>query len=591
MSDRLSFASVLSVDGRRIKGSVQLAGSRTLRNGEWVEVDPAALMKANRKNAFASMEHDDSKILGAFGNKTLDIRFTDQGFEYETADLPNTSYANDALELVGKGYVTGSSFEIDGLRSAFSTDPDGTRVRRYVGIKTLLSVSPVRDPAFPSLAAAFDRKGHEMTDPIEQPAPEPEPTPEPPKVTFAAPAVNDTYKTAEAFARRQTPEQLEQAMDNILAGGLEKGGAQETYDAFAKVFDERAASDAKAKQSRDAIALAHLMRTGRGPKAPESRELFESEDYKQAFSAYLRTGDKQTMQQFAQTISGSGVEGGFTVPDGFVAKLTERLKTFGGIAAAADEITTSTGESLRWPYIDDTANKAQIVAEDTQATTGADLAFDSIELGAFEYDATGASGNPIEVSLPLLQDSAFDIEALLLRLLGTRIGRKQADSWATGGGGTEPVGLLTKALDTMTASATSLAAPEHILQVDAAYRDNGNTSWIMSDTSLAKVWTAQSTTNQPLFLPGGTTINGKPFNTLYGSPIRIDPAAGNLVAFGDIAAGYIIRRVRGVQLLVDPYSAQKKRAVQYHAWARADGNIQDPNAYSVSDWSGVSADT
>ncbi len=71
----------------------------------------------------------------------------------------------------------------------------------------------------------------------------------------------------------------------------------------------------------------------------------------------------------------------------------------------------------------------------------------------------------------------------------------------------------------------------------------------------------------------------------------VDPSAGDLVAFGDFEAGYIIRRVRGIQLLVDPYSAQKKRAVQYHAWARMDANIQDPNAYSVSTWASVTADT
>ena len=89
---------------------------------------------------------------------------------------------------------------------------------------------------------------------------------------------------------------------------------------------------------------------------------------------------------------------------------------------------------------------------------------------------------------------------------------------------------------------------------------------------------------------GGRALK-TPFGTFYGKPITIDNSAGNLVAFGDIAQAYIIRRVRGVQLLVDPYSAQKKRAVQYHAWARADANIQDPNAVSVSSWSAVNADT
>jgi HK97 family phage major capsid protein len=143
----------------------------------------------------------------------------------------------------------------------------------------------------------------------------------------------------------------------------------------------------------------------------------------------------------------------------------------------------------------------------------------------------------------------------------------------------------------MTATVVSLAAPEHIMQVDAAYRDGGNCRWIMSDTSLVKVWQSQTTANQPLFQPGAVDITGKPGLTLYGYPITNDAAAGNLVAFGDFRRGYIIRRVRGVQVLVDPYTAQSTRQIAYHAWARMDANIQDSYAYSVSTWASVNADS
>lgn len=431
------------------------------------------------------------------------------------------------------------------------------------------------------------------------PVPEPTPDPEPPKAPEAKFAkaksgADDWAAAAAAFSTQQ----IEATMDSIFeqANGDLTGELLDRYEGFAKVLADRKQADAADEGRIERMKTLHNLRLGRVPKAPEHANFTADPGFAAAFGKYLRSTretlarNSEEMAQFAQTIAGSGAEGGFTVPDGFIAKLTERLKAFGGIASAASEITTSTGESLRWPYIDDTANKAVIAAEDTQAASGADLVFDSIELGAFEYDATGASGNPIEVSLPLLQDSAFDLEALLLRLLGKRIGRKQADHWATGAGGTEPVGLLTKAADTMTATVASLAAVEHVFQVDSEYRNGGNAKWVMSDTTLAKLWGAQATTNEPLFQPN-RTINGKPFDTVLGYPIIIDPAAGDLVAFGDIDAGYIIRRVRGVQLLVDPYTAQKRRAVQYHAWARADGNIQDPNAYSVSSWAGVSADT
>lgn len=595
MNDRIAFTGSVTTEGRRIKGSVVLTGARTYRNGEWVEVDPAALVKADATNTVARFDHEPNKVLARITNNTLTIRRTEDGIEYETEDLPNTTYANDALELVRGGYVGGSSFEIDGLKSTFSTDPDGTRVRRYTSIKTLVDVSPVFDPAFPSLAAAF-KEERNVSD-KETPAPEPQPDPPAPapEPTKFKDDKSDTYRTAEKFAREKPLADLEGFMDGLISKVEMTAAERDQYDAFAKVYDERKASDAEARERQERIELAHKMRRGLVPKGPEA-SLFASDDYNEAFKKYLKStsqtfsANTAAMEQFAQTIAGDGSQGGFTVPDGFVARLTERLKAYGGIASAVSEITTSTGESLRWPYIDDTANKAVIAAEDTQAASGADLVFDSIELGAFEYDATGAGGNPIEVSLPLLQDSAFDIESLLLRLLSKRIGRKQADHWATGAGATEPVGLLSKTADVMTATVASLAAVEQVFQVDSEYRNSGNAKWIMSDTTLAKLWGAQATTNEPLFQPN-RTINGKPYDTVLGYPIIIDPAAGNLVAFGDFEAGYIIRRVRGVQLLVDPYVPMVRRAVRYHAWARADGNIQDPNAYSVSSWAGVSADT
>lgn len=584
-TDRLTFASTITAEGRRIKGSVQLAGTRTFRNGEYVQVDPAALIKASTKGIFASWEHDDGKLLAADSNGTLTVTRHEQGFDYETSELPDTTYANDALELVRGGYVTGSSFEIEGLRSDFTTDPDGTRVRTYTGIKHFRSVSPVRDPAFPSTSAAF-AKENPVTDILDEPE-TPAPAPEAPKFTAAPDAESETFA---AQAKRMELAELESWLDNLAAGPLTPA-RQAMYKAFAAEYDSRKAVDAEARDRAERISLAHDIRRGKGPKAPATNELFSSDDYNAAFAQYLRDGRPSHMEQFAQSIAGDGTQGGFTVPDGFLAKVTTRLKAFGGIAGIAEEITTSSGESLRWPYLDDTSNTGAIATEGSApASGGADLVFDSVELGAFSYAATGTGNAPLKVSLELIQDSAFDITGLVSNALGERIGRKQALHLATGIGGSEPVGLLSKTLDTMTATAVSLAGPEHIFQVDSEYRNGGNARWVMSDTTLAKLWTAQATSNEPLFQPG-RTLDGKPFDVFFGYPITIDPAAGNLVAFGDIRRGYIIRRVRGVQVLVDPYTAQSTRQVAYYAWARMDATIQDANAYSVSTWASVAADT
>lgn len=587
MTDRFAFAGPVSVEGRRIRGSVTLAGARTWRNNEWLEVDPAAVVKADASDVMGRWEHDPGRLLGRTSNGTVRVSRTDQGIEYEI-DVPDTSYGNDLLELMNRGDIRGSSFEIEGLRSSFSTDPDGTRVRRITAIKRLADVSPVTDPAFVNSTAEAFSKESEVTDIIEEPVAAPTPAADEPVAQFLQ---SDTYRTAEAFAEKQDLAGLEAAMENILSGEMTPAKA-EAYDAFSKVYDRRKRADAEAKERYERMKLAQELRLGRAPKAPMQAGALESEDYRQAFSQYLRSGNPRLMEQFAQSIAGDGSQGGYTVPDSFVTKVTERMKAYGGIAGVADEIMTSTGESLRWPTNDDTANTAAIATEGAApGAAGADLVFGSIDLGAYSYAATGTGNAPLKVSLELIQDAAFDIESMVSRKLGERIGRKQAVDLATGNGVGAPAGLLSKAADVMTATAVSLAGPEHVFQVDSAYRDGGNCRWVMSDTTLAKLWTSQTTTNQPLFIPGGSDMVGRPGGTFLGFPITIDPGAGTLVAFGDIRAGYIIRRVRGVQVLVDPYTAQSTRQIAYYAWARMDADIQDAYAYSVSEWSTVSADT
>lgn len=590
--ERIAFAGKVEVEGRRLRGEVVLAGARTWRNGEWLQVDPAALVRADAVGAFASWEHDDGKLLASAGNGTLRINRTETGFSYETDDLPNTTYANDALELVHGGYVTGTSFEIEGLHSSFSVDPDdGKRIRTIDRIAKFRAVNPVRDPAFTSSVAAFGKET-DVSDEIETPpaAPAPEAPKEPAKF-----AKDDTFEATERFARTLDEPQLIAAMDNIMftAKGNLEGDLLTQYEAYAKVHGEIAKTSAEAKAKAERFQRMHDIRIGRAPKAPEVNEVFASDDYNAAFSAYLRTGNAAGMEQFAQAIAGDGTQGGFTVPDGFLNRVTQRLKAFGGIASVADEITTGNGESLRWPSNDDTSNSAAIAAEGVAGAAGADLIFGSITLGAWSYSSNGTGNVPLKVSLELIQDSTIDVANFVSDKLGERIGRKQASDLAVGAGTTLPFGLLSKTPDTMTATKTRAAAVEHVFQVDSAYRDLGNCRWIMSDTTLAKYWNAVDLQGRPLYEPHGASgLEAQPGSSgrLMGYPVTIDAAAADLVAFGDIRRGYIVRRVRGIQVLVNPYSSAGTRQVEYSAWARMDANIQDSFAYSVSDYSSVTAD-
>ena len=318
----------------------------------------------------------------------------------------------------------------------------------------------------------------------------------------------------------------------------------------------------------------------------------EDDTLERAFNSYLRTGQaNQDMTELRAQSVGTDSAGGYTVPDSMRQKLQERMKAFGGLAAAVEEISTTSGEALRWPTLDDTANSGVIASEGTApASGGADLVFGEKVLGAFKYVAPGAGQLPLRVSVELLQDSAFDIEGLVQRKLGERIGRAQAAHWVTGNGTTEPFGIDTGTSGTAFTSAgityAELVAAVH--EVDPAYRESAK--WTFNDATLAKIESIVDTTGRPILKDSTAGIEGKPSGqTLLGYPVVIDQAWATYTdggtnkwgAFGDLQAGYVIRRVKDMTLIVNPYSRANEGQVEYVLWARADGVPQDTNAYKV----------
>ncbi|AQT82642.1 phage capsid protein [Mycolicibacterium litorale] len=313
-----------------------------------------------------------------------------------------------------------------------------------------------------------------------------------------------------------------------------------------------------------------------------------------AFDHYLRTGQQNAdiVELRAQGV-GTDSAGGYAVPTTMRQKLVERLKAFGGVASAVEEITTATGEPLQWPSIDDTGNAGVIAAEGTApASGGADLVFGEVTLGAFRYIAPGTGNLPLRVSVDLLQDAAFDVQALVSRKLGQRIGRKQATHWVNGAGTTEPFGLATGTA-VSTGTFTS-AAPSYddlvdaVHQLDPEYRTGA--VWTFNDATMAMIEKVLDDNGRPLLNPANDGITSGPSNTtLLGYPVIIDQAwatyadntTGRWGAFGDLQAGYVIRRVKDLTLIVNPYSRANEGQVEYTLWARADGVPQDKSAYRV----------
>ncbi|HEV8569821.1 MAG TPA: phage major capsid protein [Actinoplanes sp.] len=314
--------------------------------------------------------------------------------------------------------------------------------------------------------------------------------------------------------------------------------------------------------------------------------------YNQAFDAYLRTGKPNSDLLNAQGV-GTDPGGGFLVSPQFRDKLVEVQKAYGGLAGEVDGFTTDRGGDVEFPSIDDTASVGAITAEGAAFTTGTDMVFGTIAMKAWKYTSTGADASAgLRVSVELLQDSEFDIEALLARILGTRIARKQAVDWVTGAGTTLPFGIMHAGLtaDVVLAAGNAVTYQKLLdleTALDPAYEQNAQ--WVMNKASWMKCRAVVDTTGRPLLFDANAGIQDQERRrTLLGYPVVIDqgaPSIGTLsaraVVLGDLTEAYVIRRVSQFAMVVNPYSRANFGQVEYVAWERADGNIQNRKAYAL----------
>lgn len=309
------------------------------------------------------------------------------------------------------------------------------------------------------------------------------------------------------------------------------------------------------------------------------------------FVHYLQTGQKNSDLVLVRAQSeGTPSEGGYLVPDGFRNKLVERMKDFAGLANHVEHINTGSGNPIEWPTVDDTGNVGEIVAENGTFAAGSDVVFGTATLGAYKYMSGGAGNLPIRVSVELIQDSAFDIEAYLAKAMATRIARVQAVHWVKGTGSGQPLGITYGKTGIMAAANTGLTYADlvtYVHSVDPAYRMNAK--WAFNDSTLAAIRKLDDANDRPLWAPATDGLSGSmPGGTLLGYPVVIDQAFDNYSAasntvnwgvFGDLAESYVIRDVHDLSMVVDPYTRAANGQIQYTAWLRADGTVQNPNSY------------
>lgn len=286
------------------------------------------------------------------------------------------------------------------------------------------------------------------------------------------------------------------------------------------------------------------------------------------------------MTQAMRNLSLTAAAGGNTTGNEFLAELIRPLRSFSSVLdAGARVITTANGNELTAPTLA-TAGAAAAASEATQVP-GTDPTFGQKTLKAFKY------GQYMGVSKELVDDSAIDIEALIVSLIGENIGALLGEKLAVGAGTTETAGLITSATVGKTgwtgvAGAFSFDDIIDVMHsVASPYRVQG--AWIFSDAGLARVRKLKDKNDQYLWQP--STQVGQP-DLLLGKPVYTDAymdatGLGKLpFGFGDVSR-YWVRMVNSVRIERSEHALFGSDQVAFRGILRADGVLTDANAFKT----------
>lgn len=294
----------------------------------------------------------------------------------------------------------------------------------------------------------------------------------------------------------------------------------------------------------------------------------------------------------------TGNLGQYTVPQDFYAEVQTALKYFSGMMeSGAFMVNTGEGRDLPVPTSNDTATMGIELSENTQVATPTEVPFGQVTMKAFKYTT-----KLILIPEELMQDSAVDIEAYIVKMLATRLGRILNLRFTTGNGTGQPRGITLDAVLGRTSTTGKVFLPQYndILalkySVDRLYRQRGK--WMMSDTTWLGMLELVDNNGRPLILnylnvlANDTEGHSLTQEQLLGQAVIINndmaspgtngsPVVGNVdILYGDFS-NYWIRTVKELIMkrLIERYADFDQ--VGLIGFARYDGRLIDAGTNPV----------
>ncbi len=259
---------------------------------------------------------------------------------------------------------------------------------------------------------------------------------------------------------------------------------------------------------------------------------------------------RRTPEQFrAAGATTPGASGGYTIAPEYFREIQLAMIQQGGVREVARVITTSTGADLPVPNLDDTAQVATIIAENTSVSAATDLPFGSTTLHAFKF-----TSNELAISNELMNDTAFNLDSIVSDAIVSRFVRGMNAYFTTGTGTSQPQGVVTASTSGATGAAgqvTSVIYSDLVTLMHAlnpVYRRNAR--WMFHDTTLKALKLMVDGQSRPLWQPGFAGFaTGQP-DTILGLPYTINmdmpvmAASAKSILLGDFSS-YFVRDVQG----------------------------------------------
>ena len=322
----------------------------------------------------------------------------------------------------------------------------------------------------------------------------------------------------------------------------------------------------------------------------EVREAAPKATRKGAFEKYLRNGmsslnanERSMMAELRGTstqVAGTDSLGGFLVPQDFSNELDIATLFTGEVERLAKKLNTAGGALLDYPTINDTATDAGLTNE-AAAVTVQDMTFANAQLSAYNY------ASQVRVSMQLLQDNAFDLNAFLAESMGERIARATNAAFTTGSGSSQPQGIITGAtLGSTAASATAIAADDIldlVHSLDPSYRNKPSFGLMAHDNVIAAIRALGigSSNDFPIFIP--SMAAGEPdklfgYNLYYNNDMASAITTGQKTLLAADFSKFVVRTAGGVQFVRLNERYMDELEVGYVAFARKDSKVLDTRA-------------